>query len=449
MAEEISSFLDETQDKLNTLLRSVVERWNEERERANQQRDELLMRHSQAQERENDLTRTVSEQNERIRELEQTVTDKRARALKARKRVHALDEKIKNMKEASDGAIREEWHKAQRLKTQRDTITQNQIEIDELRERLRLSHVQLSQRDSQVIELKRELECSRKTNQETEMASRQKVEELRGSFEAEKRSLRAERQAAQQRLERLKKQSGSKMAKKEQEIAFQKAELCDLHATASEVREELRQTRLEIGSHSTILAQKDREVSVLLQSIASLKAENEMALQETRGRLVEAQFDTTSFREKLEIAAHELQDARKELAAIRTSATALSTMGGGADVIRSIGNHLRQLSQRSGKFCDPAHSKYLYLTDCGTFLCFECLQQALPEGGGDMPLTIGSKVAFEINCPWCRSEFWTWEALAIPYSTSWIEELDSLTGIIDTFECSRTIVEKRMVVEEL
>lgn len=398
MAEDIGTFLNETQGQLNILIRSMMERWNEERERANrliQQQDELLRERSQARERESDLTRKVSEQNERIRELEQLVAERRARGLQARKKLRALEEMIKNMKEASDAAIPQEWHKARLLREQRAAITKSQIEMDELRKQLGQSHLQVSQRDGRVNELKLELECSRKTNRETEMAAQQKVEELQ--------------------------------------------------AIVSELRDEL---RLEIGSHSTALAQKDREASELLLSMASLKAENEMVLQETRGQLVEAQVDTTTFIEKLEIAAHELRDVRKELAAIQTSASALSTMGG-ADVIRSIGKHLRQLSQRSGKFCDPTHRKYLYLTDCGTFLCLKCLRRALPENCRDMALTIGSKDAFEIDCPWCRSAFWTWQVLPIPFSTSWMHKLEALTRIADRFESNRILFEKRMVVEEL
>jgi hypothetical protein len=66
-----------------------------------------------------------------------------------------------------------------------------------------------------------------------------------------------------------------------------------------------------------------------------------------------------------------------------------------------------------------------------------------------MPLTIGSTDAFQINCPCCRSEFWTWEALAIPYSISWINELDALARTMDSFEPTRIIAKKGRAMEEL
>jgi hypothetical protein len=60
MVEEFSSLLNETQCKLDILVRSMMEKVDKERERANglgRQRDELLIGQSQAEERETDLTR--------------------------------------------------------------------------------------------------------------------------------------------------------------------------------------------------------------------------------------------------------------------------------------------------------------------------------------------------------------------------------------------------------
>ena len=203
----------------------MMEKVDKERERANRlgrHRDELLIGQSQAQERENDLTRQVSEQEERLRLLEQSVADERARAkcsndkhnrksLKAHNKIKALIKKIESMEEASAAAIPQEWHKARLLRKQSDTITKSQIEIDDLRENLRVADMQVSQRETQVKELKQELECARKSYQEVEVVSQQRLEELRDRFETEHHSLRCEldegqrkMQAKEQQLERLK-----------------------------------------------------------------------------------------------------------------------------------------------------------------------------------------------------------------------------------------------------
>jgi len=164
MAEEFSSLLNETQCKLDILVRSMMEKVDKERERANglgRQRDELLIGQSQAEERETDLTRQVSEEKERLRVLEQSVADERARAkrsndkhnrksFKAQNKIKALMKKIEGMEEASASAIPQEWHKAQLLRKQSETITKSQIEIDDLRENLRVADMQVSQRETQV-----------------------------------------------------------------------------------------------------------------------------------------------------------------------------------------------------------------------------------------------------------------------------------------------------------
>jgi hypothetical protein len=225
MAEEFSSLLNETQCKLDILVRSMMEKVDKERERANRlgrHRDELLIGQSQAQERENDLTRQVSEQEERLRLLEQSVADEQARAkcsndkhnrksLKAHNKIKALIKKIESMEEANAAVIPQEWHKARLLRKQSDTITKSQIEIDDLRENFRVADMQVSQREAQVKELKQELECARKSYQEVEVVSQQRLEELRDRFETEHHSLRCEldegqrkMQAKEQQLERLK-----------------------------------------------------------------------------------------------------------------------------------------------------------------------------------------------------------------------------------------------------
>ena len=204
---------------------------------------------------------------------------------------------------------------------------------------------------------------------------------------------------------------------------------------------DLRQRQSEIETYSSILAKKDGKISELLQSIELFKAENATAQQEMKSQLFAAQIDAATSREKLEIATHEVQDVRQELVTIQTSATTLLTRGGAAEVIRSIGDHLRQISDRTHKFCDPTHSQYHYVTNCGTFLCSECLQQALPEDGRDVTMALGSNDVFEVDCSWCRSDYWTWETLAIPYSRSWIAQLEALNDLMHQFESNRITAE--------
>jgi len=151
---------------------------------------------SRAQEREIDLNHTVSKQDERTRELEQLVADERARvkesnvehtrkSLKARKKVNKLEAKIERMKQVAAATIPEEWAKARLLREQEDTISKSQIEIGELRAKLQAADTEVSQRNLQVEELKRDLEHTRKGYQEADMVSQQRLEELQDQFEGE------------------------------------------------------------------------------------------------------------------------------------------------------------------------------------------------------------------------------------------------------------------------
>jgi hypothetical protein len=82
--------------------------------------------------------------------------------------------------------------------------------------------MQVSQQEAQVKELKQELDCARKSYQEVEVVSQQRLEELRDRFETEHHSLRCElvegqrkMQAKEQQLERLKGRSESQDRQKE------------------------------------------------------------------------------------------------------------------------------------------------------------------------------------------------------------------------------------------
>jgi chromosome segregation ATPase len=470
MAEEFASAVNETQCKLNNLFRSMMERLETERERADQlerQRDELLISQSHAQERETNLANKVNKREERVRELEQSVADERARAkesndehvrkhLKARKKVKTLETKIKRMKQVAAAAIPEQWAKAQLLREQKDTIAKSQVEIDELRVKLHSTGMEVSQRDLQVEELKRELEHTREKYREADMVSLQRLEELQDRFEAESQSLRHEaseekrkRQAMEQQLERSKRRSELRNAKHQRETALLKLEICESQDMAAEMRQELHQRQSEIGIRSAALTANNDKISELSQSIEKLKDEHATAQQGMSAQLVAAQGDTATFRDKLEMATHELRDVRQELVTVKRAVATLSTRGGAAEVIRSIGNHLRQISQRSEKFCNPNHSQYRHVTNCGTLLCSECLQQSLPDGSADTAPTFGSKDVFEVNCPWCQSEFWTWETLTIPYSVSWITGLKAVVNTIDRFKPTLIAAENCVAVKEL
>lgn len=470
MADEFSSAVNETQCKLDMLFHSMMARLESGGEHADlleRQRDELLEWQSRAQEREIDLNHTVSKQEERTRELEQLVAHERARAkesnveharksLKARKKVNKLEAKIERMKQVAAATIPEEWAKARLLREQEDTISKSQIEIDELRAKLQAADTEVSQRNLQVEELKRQLEHTRKGYQEADMVSQQRLEELQDQFEAESHSLRHEaseekrkRQAVEQQLERLKRRSDLKNAKHQRETALLKLEICESQDTAAEMRRELDERQLEIKIRSAALTENNDKISALYQSIEKLKDESATAQQEMSAQLVAAQGDTATFRDMLEMATHELRDVRQELVTVKAAVATLSTGGGAAEVIRSIGNHLRQIARRSEKFCDPTHRQYRHVTNCGTLLCSECLHQALPEDSGETALTLGSKDVFEVNCPWCRSEFWTWETLVIPYSISWITELKAVVNTIDQFKSTLIAAENRGAVKEL
>jgi hypothetical protein len=165
-------------------------------------------------------------------------------------------------------------------------------------------------------------------------------------------------------------------------------------------------------------------------------------------QLVVAQCNTATFRDKLKMTAHEPWDVRQELVTVKMAVATLSNRGGALEVIRSIGSHLSQFSQRLERSCNPNHSQYRHVTNCGTLLCSEYLQQALADGCRDTVLTLGLKDVFEVNCPWCQSEFWTWETLAILYSTSWVTEVTTLINTIDQFKPTFIAVENCVVAKE-
>ncbi|KAK5044688.1 hypothetical protein LTR84_010580 [Exophiala bonariae] len=455
MAEEFSSVVNETQCKLDMLFRTMMERLENASEHADElerQRGELLLWQSHAQDRDANLKHTISEQGERARELEQLVAYEQVRAkegkddhmrksLKARQKVKQLEAKIERMKQVVASTIHEEQGKAQLLREQNDTISKNQVEINELRANFQAVEKELSQRSLQVEELKQELEHIRERYQDADMLSRQRFEELQDQSKAEIHSFHYEageekrkRRAVEQQLERLKRRAESKTAKHQREIKLLKLEICESQDTTAEMRQELHQKQSEIKVQSAALTEKNDKISKLLQWILKLKDENESAQQEMSARLVAAEGDTATFRDQLKMAARELQDMRQELVTVKMAVASLSNRGGALEVIRLIGNHLSQFAQRSVRSCNPNHSQYRHVTNCGTLLCSECLQQALADGYADTALTLGSKDVFEVNCPWCRSEFWTWETLAIPYSMSWVTELRALIAAIDRFE---------------
>jgi DNA repair exonuclease SbcCD ATPase subunit len=470
MAKEFSSVVNETQCQLDMLFRTMMKRLENGGERADmleQQRDELLLWQSRAQDREVCLNQTISEQGERARELEQLVAHEQARtkdgkdehkrnSLKARQKVKKLEAKIERMKQAAAATISDERAKTRLLRDQDDTTSQSQIEIDELRAKLQAAEMEVSQGSQQIEEWKREMEHIRERYQDVDIESQQRVKKLKDQFQAERHSLHHEageeerrRQAVEQQLERLKKRSELKNAKQQREIALLKLEICESQDTMAEMRQDLHQKQSEIKIQSAAVIEKNDKISKLLQSIEKLKDENVRAQQEMSAQLVVAEGDTATFRDQLKTAAHELQDMRQELVAVNMAVATLSNRGGALEVIRSIGNHLSQFSQRSARSCNPNHSQYRHVTNCGTLLCSECLQQALADRCADTVLTLGSKDVFEVNCPWCRSEFWTWETLAIPYSRSWVTELKALIAAIDRFKPTLTAAETCMVVKAL
>ncbi|KAK5042843.1 hypothetical protein LTR84_012804 [Exophiala bonariae] len=459
MAEEFSFVVNETQCKLDMLFRTMMERLENASEHADElerQRDELLLWQSRAQEREGNLNCTISEQEERARELEQLVAHEQVRAkegkddharksLKVRQKVKQLEAKIERMKQIVASTIQEEQNKAQLLRERDDTISKSQIEIHELRAKLQAAETEISSRSLRVEELKQESEHIRAKHRDADMVSQKRLEELQDQFQVERHSFHYEageekrkRRAVEQQLERLKRRAESKSARYQRESALLKFEICESQDTATEMRQELHQKHLQINIWSAAMTERNDKISNLFESIEKLKDERVRAQQEMGAELVIAQGDTAVLRDQLKTAVHELRDVRQELANVKMAVATLSHRGGALEVIRSISNHLSQFSQRSVRSCDPKHSQYRHVTNCGTLLCSECLQQALADGHTDTTLTLGSKDVFELNCPWCRSEFWTWETLALPYSMSWVTELKALIHTIDRFKPTLT-----------
>ncbi|KAK5332125.1 hypothetical protein LTR98_011731 [Exophiala xenobiotica] len=118
----------------------------------------------------------------------------------------------------------------------------------------------------------------------------------------------------------------------------------------------------------------------------------------------------------------------EELVVLRNKTALLVAEGGPLNAVRSICDHLKKVSLGEPTFCDEKHTEYCFVTDCGVLLCTTCLAHVLPDRNHDAAKA--HDLCFEIHCPWCRKESWTWQKLPLPYSPSWAPELDHLIRIM-------------------
>jgi hypothetical protein len=143
-----------------------------------------------------------------------------------------------------------------------------------------------------------------------------------------------------------------------------------------------------------------------------------------------AQGDTEVAKQDLTIVTLQRDRVRQKLVTFRTSVASFSAKGGVIEVIRRICRHLTQLAREPDDFCDSAHCEYRYITHCGTLVCSDCLRQAVP-GIDEMTSSAQSGDRLELDCPWCRADFWSWEPLAVPYSSTWIRELECAADVMN------------------
>ena len=109
--------------------------------------------------------------------------------------------------------------------------------------------------------------------------------------------------------------------------AILKAELCELQETKKELRAELRRAQ------SNSLRDRDGKISHLLHSIDALKDENAVL----QCQLATAHDEATTAKRDLGVAAHEVEQERQELAALRTTMAFLNAEGGDVEAIRGVG----------------------------------------------------------------------------------------------------------------
>jgi hypothetical protein len=141
------------------------------------------------------------------------------------------------------------------------------------------------------------------------------------------------------------------------------------------------------------------------------------------------QGEAKAAKQDLTVAIHERDSIQQELLRIQTSITS-SPIKDGMIAIRCIRRYLTRMVTESRGLCDSGHTEFSYISDCGTLVCPKCLKQAVPEMGEVNATEQSDRICFDC-CPWCRSDFWTWERLAVPYSPTWMRDVGYVADFID------------------
>lgn len=286
-----------------------------------------------------------------------------------------------------------------------------------------------SQAQRRQSDLERQMSAQRTAIQEMEMerdGALTRIHELEGKLREEEETTSqgiVEIKRLQGELNKAKHRADKRTITK-RKAASRKAE--EKRNSDNIVKQEICDLQTQIDNQEEGLIAKDSRISELSRSVESLKAEK-ATFERTRAQLTTAQTDIAITRAKLRDTARELQAAHWNLTTIQLSVATLSSY---TKTIETIANHLKAFSKEAPKVCDPNHDEYRYLTDCGTLLCSNCLQQTSSRDRGDMIPEPEDPLAFDMNCLWCCSDFWTWQTLAVPYSNSWIAELDALSYAI-------------------
>lgn len=238
-------------------------------------------------------------------------------------------------------------------------------------------------------------------------------------------------------INQLRQQRRVKKAEHNQQLRLRKDEYCELQRDLEEVMTELktlrhdleevmteRETlRRDLNKEMARSAAQLTEIGALKDKISGLEPENNKLQQQ----LLASRSEQRYMREHNDDQASRIADMENELAASEEALKNIQLQAGKSCKLRQCSVDLRRLESTPGRFCDPAHLHFQYLTDCGTLLCVDCAPAA-----DDIQMdSFFMGLHFEEDqCPWCRADTWAWQHLEVPYSLAWVQEMNDLWGVI-------------------
>lgn len=255
-----------------------------------------------------------------------------------------------------------------------------------------------------------------------EMKTKETTDKLRSQLE----KLQKKGQADEKAMGRLKRQRRKRESMHKQQLTLLKIEYCELERSLDEVKSERDSLRCQLSKVASKSAAR-------LATIESLESRR-YAL-ESKNRELETYLDATrsehmALQDRDHVRSLSVSSMERELDILRDTLRQIRMQVSVSPSARRYSEGLHKLQATPGKLCDPTHSEFSCITDCGTLLCTGCALDApgFPTLG---PITPCSIQYFEADrCPWCHADTWSWQHLDVQHSMTVVREITALWDAI-------------------